>query len=693
MHVKLLVTAVGLAVASISAQAATKPTFIKGNIIKNVYDGVSNDLLTAGLGKTGLAGAAPAFANPAAPTTVEQRQRAIYNNYRALLDMTVAGGYGRFYGPNIDNRGNDTLGEGKIAGEEYLAFADDGTGKKNVTLMIQLPASFNPAKACIVTATASGSRGIYGAIATSGDWGLKQGCAVAYTDKGTGMGVHDLQANTVNLITGDRADAATAGALSNFTATLSASERSSYNQAYPNRIAFKHAHSQQNPEQDWGKNTLQAVEFAFYVLNSKGIGSFSKTNTVVIASSVSNGGGAALRAAEQDLLGLVDGVAVSEPNVQPTYYPNLFSIRQGNQAPVTAHSKSLLDYMTLYNLYQPCAGLANPTAPLNANTPALAANRCTSLKEKGLLTGITQAEQASEAQAIINAAGILPEQNLTAPGHDFLAVYRSIAVTYANAYGKFGVAENVCGFSLAFTDASGNVIPAPAASLAGIFAAGNGVPPTAGVNLVNNTAVGGAKEDRVSVSASTNRQDMNIDGAICLRNLAVGKDIVTGKTLPSDLYLKSVRIAAGITGVRATGNLRRLPAVIVNGRADAILAPNHTSRAYVGLNRALEGNNSKLHYYEVTNTHHLDTLNGLAGYNARYVPLHVYFVQALNLMYDHLTTGKTLPASQVVRAVPRGTNPDGSVPPLSSSHLPAISSAPAADALITYSGGQLNIPE
>ena len=34
-------------------------------------------------------------------------------------------------------------------------------------------------------ATSSGSRGVYGAIST-GEWGLKKGCAVAYTDKGAG---------------------------------------------------------------------------------------------------------------------------------------------------------------------------------------------------------------------------------------------------------------------------------------------------------------------------------------------------------------------------------------------------------------------------------------------------------------------------------------------------------------------------
>ena len=31
----------------------------------------------------------------------------------------------------------------------------------------------------IVTGTSSGSRGVYGAIGSSGEWGLKNGCALA----------------------------------------------------------------------------------------------------------------------------------------------------------------------------------------------------------------------------------------------------------------------------------------------------------------------------------------------------------------------------------------------------------------------------------------------------------------------------------------------------------------------------------
>src|SRR5258706_9890020 len=61
------------------------PTYIKSTIFVITYDGVADDLLTAGLGKSGLAGAAPAVAVPTSPTTAELRRLAIYNNYRALV--------------------------------------------------------------------------------------------------------------------------------------------------------------------------------------------------------------------------------------------------------------------------------------------------------------------------------------------------------------------------------------------------------------------------------------------------------------------------------------------------------------------------------------------------------------------------------------------------------------------------------
>src|ERR1700694_48258 len=344
-----------------------KPDYIKGTIVSTTYDGTTNDLLTAGLGKTGLGSATPpAVAVPASPTVTELRTLAIYNNYRALLDMTANGGYGVLYGPNIDINGANTLGEGKIAGEEHIAFADDGTGAQNVTLMVQIPSSFNLDSPCIVSATSSGSRGVYGAMATAGEWGLKHGCAVAYADKGSGNGGHDLQNDMVNVMQGTRTAAATAGTASIFTANLSAADRAAFNAAFPNRWAYKHAHSQQNPEKDWGRDTLRAIEFAFYMLNQKygdmsggkvvKNGKLAPDQTIVSASSVSNGAGAALAAAEQDTTGLIDGVAVGEPEVQVNL-PASVVIKRGSTT-ITGGGESLLDYFTIANLYEPCPGAA-----------------------------------------------------------------------------------------------------------------------------------------------------------------------------------------------------------------------------------------------------------------------------------------------------------------------------------------------
>jgi hydroxybutyrate-dimer hydrolase len=351
---------------SLHPQSNRLPSFIVASSLRmHTYDGVSDDLLTGGLGKTGLEGPAPAIANPASPTAAELRRLAIWTNYRALVDMTPKGGYGRFWGPNVDLNGNDTLGEGKIPGTEYLAYADNGSGRQNVTLMVQVPAQFDPANPCIVTATSSGSRGVYGAVSAAGEWGLKRGCAVAYNDKGTGNGAQELMTGTVTLMDGRLATAADAGRDSLFTVDASGEDIARYNAAFPYRYAFKHAHSRLNPEQDWGKDTLEAVEFAYWVLNhqfGEAAGNahrhvrYEPGSITTIAASVSNGGGASLEAAEQDTRGWITAVVVGEPQVN-VRMPHRARVLEGGQ-PIEEAGKPLADYVTLANLLQPCAALA-----------------------------------------------------------------------------------------------------------------------------------------------------------------------------------------------------------------------------------------------------------------------------------------------------------------------------------------------
>jgi hydroxybutyrate-dimer hydrolase len=519
--------------------------------------------------------------------------------------------------------------------------------------------------------------------------------------------LHDLESNVVGLIDGTHTTANVAGTNSHFTANLTDAERVAYDASFPNRVAFKHAHSQQNPEQDWGTNTLQSIVFAFYVLNEQfGYGGapngvkrivFDERNTLVIASGISNGGTGALAAAEQDRFGLIDGVAITEPNAQPRNVDSL-RIQQGVTVMPTI-GKPLYDYFTFANLYQPCAALAvGSAAPgfvfLGIPNPSGAALRCSGLKAKGLISGNTPAEQASDALARLHAYGWLPDSDVLQATHYRFAT-NAIAVTYSNAYGQFSVADNVCGFSFANTDASGNVVPQALALQASIFATGNGVPPTTGVNIVYNDSSGGAKLDLLAVSASTGNADFALDGAICHRNLVEGRDIVTGAALTGAMKPASDRVREGIEAVKLTSFLKNTPAIVVQGRSDALVPVNHSSRAYYASNQATAPGVSQLRYVEVTNAQHFDTFlssSPFPGYDSRFVPLHVYLIRSLDWMYDHLTKGKQLPPSQVVRTTPRGGTP-GAAPPITSANVPPIQAAPAAGDLITFSHGTLSVPD
>ncbi|QGZ59022.1 D-(-)-3-hydroxybutyrate oligomer hydrolase [Paraburkholderia acidiphila] len=662
------------------------PPFVVANSLQTTtYDGVSDDLLTAGLGKTGLAGAQPAIANPAAPTAAELRRLAIWSNYRALVDISANGGYGRFWGPNVDLYGNDTLGEGKIAGTEYLAFADDGSGRQNVSLLVQVPASFDPANPCIVTATSSGSRGVYGAISAAGEWGLKRGCAVAYTDKGTGNGAEELMSGLVTLIDGRTADAATAGRTSLFTANVPAVALAAFNQKFPNRYAFKHAHSQLNPEADWGKDTLEAVQFAYWVLNqqfaprvdasNRGV-RYAPGDITTIAASVSNGGGASLAAAEEDTGKWITAVVVGEPQIN-VRMPGDAQVREGGQR-IAAAGKPLADYMTLANLLQPCAALADAaagapylTALPVATTTAIRQARCTSLAAAGYIRGSDTQAQANDALARLHEAGYEADSDLLhAPMWDSQAV-PAVAVTYADAYTRSSVLDNLCGFSFGTTNATtGAAGVAPAVSpMLTIFGVGNGVPPTNGVNLVYNVTPPGGADHRLATP------DASLAGAACVRALWTKGD---------------PRMRQSVQAISVNANLHGKPAIIVQGRSDALVPINHASRAYLAANSEREGSRSHLSLYEVTNGQHFDAFLAVPGFDTHFVPVHYYNIAALNLMWSHLKNGTPLPPSQVIRTIPRGGSP-GAAPPLGVANLPAIVENPGSNA-IRANDGVVNVP-
>lgn len=671
------------------------------------------DLLTAGLGKTGLgSAAAPAYADPLNPTALELRRNAIHANYRAILDPSANGGYGSLYGPNIDNAGNNTLGEGLIPGKEYIASLDDGSGRKKVVVAVQIPASFDVNNPCIVAGPSSGSRGVYGSMGSAAEWGLKRGCAVALTDAGKGMGLYDPTDDTVNQIDGTRATRAAAGALSLFAADIAAAARAAFNAAFPNRLAVKHAHSQMNPEKDWGTDTLASIRYAFYALNQEYGQSlaggaprearFNAGNTLVIAGSVSNGGAAVLRAAEQDAEGLIDGVVASEPSAQPSATSG-YGVQVGGVA-VPVIGKPLLDVFTLANIYQPCAALA-PAAVMSeisfynymtlAGMNARATNRCAALAAKGLVTGATTQEQAASALQKLRDYGYTADNDTMHNAHYGLGNSPIIAMMYTNAFGRFSVSDNLCGMSAAQVDATGAVVPVNAATKAQSFAAGNGTLNGVPASVVYNDSVGGARSWAFAVSPSSGTADFALDAALCQRALVTGKNAVTGADLTATstpTLAQSQAVRAGMGEALLSGNLRGKPTLIVSGRSDALVPINHNSRAYSAYNRSVEGAASQLSYIEVANAQHFDTFLTLSGFDNRFVPLHVYYNRAMDAMYARLKNGTALPPSQVVRATPRGGAP-GAAPAITATNVPRFVATPAAgDAISFTGGGTINVP-
>lgn len=660
-----------------NSKKQTLQFFWRGKQVACIHrKGPGDDLATAGLGFEGIASpTSPHFRNPEAPTADELRRRAIYENYRAIADTSPNGGYGVFYGPGVGDCPE------LIPGYEYTTY-----GVNKQTLLLQVPDSFDPSNPGLILAPASSSRSVYGGIFVA-EWALKRGYAVVYSDKGAGTGFHDLTSDRVVMRDGRVRPRSEAQNEENFVAPDGAEALEAFKRSYPNRLAAKHAHSGLHCEALWGEYILESVLFAFSILSSLYPGQVDPQTTMVIASGVSNGAAASLKAAELDSVGMIDGVAVAEPNITPDYEPRL-SIVCGQREPFTAHSASLLEYAGLLNLLQPIASLAEAqeSAPFNKSASP---DRLRGLQQKGIWRGLSVEEAAERAQRLLREAGLLPEQEALAPSHSSWGIYEAITVNTANCYGRFLVSDHLAGLSYAAVDSEKKrPKPVTEAEMAALFALSNGIVPTAGLSIVNDLSPDGPVESRYSRSASTGYHDQNLDGALQLVGLALGRCPLTDEPLREELVKPSKRIRGGKEELTVSADLRGKPAIIVNGRCDGFIAPNHASRPYFGKNLLTE-TDSRLRYVEVVHAQHLDSLNALPDFATRYVPLCPYLFQALDMVEANIKNGQELPQSQVVRSCPRSSAEE----PLSRRHIPAFKVTAQEQNRIEMRGHTLHIPD
>ena len=574
----------------------SRPDFLRGDVRMSVHRD-HDDLLSAGLGLTGLAGAPSSFDDPAHPTPAELRRRAKQASWEGIAGHGALGGCG--------GRGG---GVPDVPGREYQAFAFVPGAQAPHRVLLQAPDHFDTAHRCLVVAPSSGSRGVYGAIALAGAWGLPRGCAVVYTDKGTGAGYFDYADDSGVTLDGTRAKRGDAP-LEFEPKPLPADAG----------IAVKQMHSGDNPEADWGTGVLQAARFGLAMLDRAypEQAPFTAQNTRVIAAGLSNGGGAVLQAAGQDDDHLLAGVVALEPNVN-----------------VPGQGRPMYDYASEAAIWLPCA-LTTPRfvkAPFarapDGSTPPARLQRCTSLHDLGLLEGNTPAAWGEAAYRKLRARGWTDEAMATAASTTAFDLWRVIVAGYASSYLRRDAAHMPCGFHYLTIDKDNHPAPADAATRAAWWSDGSGIPPGNGI------ALRGGMDDS---------DDPTLAALQCLRALWTGDDA-------DAVALRQAVAATEVKLPRAD-----LPMWVLHGASDGLLPTAFSSEPYVAWLRA-EGREPL--YWRVPYAQHFDAFLPVPAFGAAHVPLMPYGYAALDRMWAHLFEGEPWPAElPTPMAKPRGPGP------------------------------------
>lgn len=598
------------------------------DVLKSVYyDGQTDDLLTAGLGLAGLRGAAPVL--PAQPSASQLRQLSYQQQFKALNDLSEAGGYGRLHGLQSS--------QVPIPGWEHWTQRSVASGVHH-TVVLQIPDAMSE-QACLVVAPSSGSRNVFGAVGTSGAWALSRGCAVVYTDKGTGTEValsHGRKFRIDGLISGPQDPLVAATAIS---------------PGIDHQVVQKHAHSQVHPEQHWGQFVLDAARFATAFLAQKhGI---SRSELKVMAASVSNGGGAVLRAAELDQQGLLDAVVAAEPQVNLKHRFNW----QRDQQKQTVQTQPLLALSIQLALLEPCAALDPQLdqAPFKFNagmlTPVLQ-QRCQLLADDGLVTGQDTRQQAADALRQIKDMGIEPAAWSLAQINTLANLWAAINHTYSNSYLQRAASDSLCHTVLAAFAPSGQTRVLTETEEVAMFALSNGI-----------------------TSPGTELAVTDEAGLITARLVGQpGYGYQVQKCFKDQLSSEAMQQAIELIQVAPEQN--QIPTLILHGQADGTVAVNHASRAYFHRNQSHPKANPDMRYLEIEQVQHFDAFLAYPGFDQQFVPMHPYFEQAMDWMLSHLQTGEALPPSQLIKTQTR-TAQGQHVEALQRHHVPPISRQPA----------------
>lgn len=613
-------------------------------VSKRYLDGERDDLATAGIGLDAIRNnRKPEYSAP--PSAAELRKLAYFQNIRSLFALSRASGFGEIYAESTQAFDAGAA----VSGYEYIIPILYDNDRVASVAMLHMPSDFDWSSPCLVVSASSALRGVYGAVGVVGFWALNKKCAVVYSDKGTGTGFHWLDENVAVNVDGP------IGEVNQGTHFfVERQDGTVKNKAH--RIATKHAHSGRNSDKDWGQFVNAATYFAFELINREFQPRviLSPKNTLVIGAGISNGGGAVLKAAEQDTNSLFDGIVISEPNI---FIPDDFRY-QWREGRLSGQHKplNLLQNASLQSIYLPCAALFHDASdfpePFIQELEPLLSYRCQRLAELGLLSAQNLRSQSDEALEVLIQAGYPVSANALAVNTSRNMIWNALLFNFTSAIGRYRVDENLCDQSYAYADKSGKPIATPDSVKRLMYGLSSASVPGFGVQIIDDAGHGGERSLPFSLDKH-GRRDWGLDNLLCLKEA-----------------VDSVRVRQGLSELSVTGNLHGLPTVIVHGEADGMIQVRNTSRAYLMLN-AKQSDASNLRYYEVRHAQHADILVQFPPFKRHFVPLHPYFEQSLNLMYTHLTQGGELPASRVVHT----KTMDPSEVALTKASIPSITSS------------------
>ena len=247
---------------------------------------------------------------------------------------------------------------------------------------------------------------------------------------------------------------------------------------------------------------------------------------------------------------------------------------------------------------------------------------------------------AEAAQKLIDNGFLIESIELITNLENF---YPRITANYSNSYGRYKLSDDLCQVTFAY----------------------NGDPTDAAI--MNQYVGENIVLDPVNLRAGEDNM-FGLSKDLCFFALSIyGKSELEAAGL-FDIYKHDDeaydRVQGGLEETVMSGDLQGRPTILIQGRSDQVVAPNHGARAYYARNRQVENRNDVV-YWEVENGHHLEMFQnfynlGFFGASTDIAYLNPYFHEAMDQVFAYLADGTPFAPSQVIRTVPgTHTDPDG----------------------------------